>query len=342
MSGGNGHGHRPSSSAASSSQAQAAQQYASRFASAAASAAQPLLGYLSGHATGAEIDVAAVHARGSSGSTITGPAAAENPSLRRRGSLDEDARKKEMRNLDSIISVSPRSIATSNRQLMWEQQFFAKSAQVITQARLTHHAGGSESRDDASTSRGSGFTSGSKRNRWFNLELDESDIFKEELKTWKAVTALLQPSPSTSATPDTSSSSRESSIGGHAQIPSMSIDVLLDVSEMSGNQVLVLTDAQGKRSRVDLAGKSRQQAGHTRENSPKRCNILLERWTISLKPPIPTSPPELPSVYKHCIIVRGPFCPCLWPTCLTIFCGSSFAPYTLSSRLCRHSSCIAS
>ena len=187
------------------------------------------------------------------------------------------------------------------------QQFFAKAAHVITQSRLTHVQLMGEARDDASTSRGSS-SSSSKRNRWFNLELEDSDIFKEELRTWKSVTSLINPLAAVSSDQtDPSSSSRESSLGDYPQIPSMTIDVILDVSEMSGNQVLVLTDTQGKRSRVDLSGKNRPTApaaGHMQErSSPKRCNILLERWTVSLKPPLPSSPPELPSVYKHCIIV---------------------------------------
>jgi hypothetical protein len=95
--GGQHHRSQPSTSAAAQAQAQ---QYAHRFANAAAQAAQPLLGYLSGHAVaGAEITAAAATARAAN------PTSSEEPSAGRRGSLDEDARRKEMRNLDSIVLV---------------------------------------------------------------------------------------------------------------------------------------------------------------------------------------------------------------------------------------------
>ena len=147
--------------------------------------------------------------------------------------------------------------------------------------------------------------------------MDESDIFKEELRTWRSVTTLLgSASPLASARSSRSASSSPSSSGSlaaqasYSAVPAMVIDVILDTSEISGNQVLILNDPNGKRHKVDLSGSGR----HTRragmglpgadEGSPKKCNIVLERWTVSLKGPPPSIPPELPTVYKHCIIVR--------------------------------------
>lgn len=88
----------------------------------------------------------------------------------------------------------------------------------------------------------------------------------------------------------------------------MIIEIILDVSDISANQVLVLNNTrEGKRFRVDLSGKGRTTHLHnptgTIEGSPKKCNIVLERWTLSVRPPRPPGPLELPTVYKHCIIV---------------------------------------
>jgi hypothetical protein len=92
-------------------------------------------------------------------------------------------------------------------------------------------------------------------------------------------------------------------------IPNMVIEVILDVSDISPNQVLVLNDTkQNKRFRVDLSGKGRTTHLHNPasalEGSPRRRNIVLERWTLALNqinpPPVSL---ELPTVYRHCIIV---------------------------------------
>ena len=147
--------------------------------------------------------------------------------------------------------------------------------------------------------------------------MEESEIFKEELRTWRSVTNLLgsaPPLPSARSSRSASSSpSSSGSLAGQANysaVPAMVIDVILDTSDISCNKVLILNDPNGKRHKVDLSGSGRhsRRAGMgipgPDEGSPKKCNIVLERWTVSLKGPPPATPPELPTVYKHCIIVR--------------------------------------
>lgn len=104
----------------------------------------------------------------------------------------------------------------------------------------------------------------------------------------------------------------------YTNVPSMVVEIILDVSDISPNQVLVLNNTrEGKRFRVDLSGKGRTTHLHNPtgaiEGSPKKCNIVLERWTLSLRPPLPNGPLELPTVYKHCIIVGIPLAGC--PVC---------------------------
>jgi hypothetical protein len=122
--------------------------------------------------------------------------------------------------------------------------------------------------------------------------MEELDIFRDELRTWRSVTSLV------------------ASGGG---IPSMVIDVVLDVSDLSANQVLVLNEANGRRSRVrttpaglsSLTNRAPASLGPPRGpnggRSPQRANLLLERWTVDLSPPEPSTAPELPGVYKQCI-----------------------------------------
>jgi hypothetical protein len=135
--------------------------------------------------------------------------------------------------------------------------------------------------------------------------MDEIDVFKEELKTWKSVTSTLH-----QAEIDAATRSGPATTGTGLLVPSMVIDVILDVSDMFGNQVLVLNDAtrDGKRLRVDLSRQAERNkpGGHASSNdSPQRCNVVIEQWTLALRAPAPAVSPELPSVYKHCIIVRA-------------------------------------
>jgi Autophagy-related protein 13 len=120
--------------------------------------------------------------------------------------------------------------------------------------------------------------------------MEEYDVFRDELRTWRSVTSL--------------------TAGGGA-IPVMIIDVLLDLADLSANQVLVLNEANGRRSRVRTVQNPRFLAGDPAPRgaprgadggrSPRRPNLLLERWTVELSPPAPPVPPELPGVYKQCI-----------------------------------------
>ncbi|KAK4704832.1 autophagy-related protein 13, partial [Phenoliferia sp. Uapishka_3] len=217
------------------------------------------------------------------------------------------------------------------------QHFYAKTCAVVSQARMTHVEDTSSSSASSGgqgatssplssglgqpgrrgsrasspplrrgASAGAGAATPTKRtNRWFNLELSDTDHFRAELKTWRSVSSLLSPSPS--PLPSPSPSSHLSSV------PPMILDIILDTCGMTPNQVLVLSDNRGRRFRVDSSPMSSSPGpqspsgiGSSGVRSPRitRPNVILERWTLSLVPPYnPTSSPELPSVYKAAIIL---------------------------------------
>ncbi|KAL8279473.1 hypothetical protein RQP46_008035 [Phenoliferia psychrophenolica] len=215
------------------------------------------------------------------------------------------------------------------------QHFYAKTCAVVSQARMTHledttsttSTGGSAGIASPLASGSGGAGSHGRRlsragtpprsrgasagpplkrtNRWFNLELSETDHFRQELKTWRSVSSLLSPTPSPSPSPTHSLSPSASS-----SVPPMVLDIILDTCGMTPNQVLVLSDQRGRRVRVDSSPSpptsTSSPAPSSGVRSPRitRPNVILERWTLSLVAPFqPTPAPELPSVYKQAIVL---------------------------------------
>lgn len=93
-------------------------------------------------------------------------------------------------------------------------------------------------------------------------------------------------------------------------MPPMVLDIVLDTSDMTASQYLVLSDQRGRRSRVNLTPSSyptnRPASPAPGVRSPRaasRPNIVLETWTLSFAPATPAPPPELPAVYKNAITV---------------------------------------
>lgn len=98
----------------------------------------------------------------------------------------------------------------------------------------------------------------------FNLETEDTDLFREELRMYRNVTRMLDAGD---------------------PVPKLSMDILLDVSELNPTQALVLRDGP-TRIKVDQS----------------TYNIVLESWDIHLLPPAPAltaSSVEVPLVYKQ-------------------------------------------
>ncbi|GAA5935676.1 hypothetical protein JCM1841_004940 [Sporobolomyces salmonicolor] len=230
------------------------------------------------------------------------------------------------------------------------QHFYAKTCAIVSQSRMTHLSSADNERAPAAASTtslssvaggvgpvnrrpvGGAATAGKKKgertNSWFNLTLPEADLFRTQLKTWRCVSALLFPS---TASPSSSSPSFTSAA------PPLVLSVLLDVSDLTPNQVLVFSDQRGRRVRVDPAlagspvassagpspglrsprsGAAGSAGGGGHGQAP---TVVLERWELTLDAHSASSPSssssssstsalqapspsELPSVYKHSIL----------------------------------------
>ncbi|KAG0212237.1 autophagy protein 13 [Mortierella sp. NVP41] len=149
------------------------------------------------------------------------------------------------------------------------QNFYVKVIQIVVLARVTHtdvHAG--------STPR-----KGSLRGvPLFNLELEDLDIYKEDAKFWRAVAITESP-------------------------PTMLVELFLDTSELSSNQMLVLMDENNRKNRVDVSGAGINSTVSTPQGQGRtRKNIILESWSLNLSNTLPDPVPEPPVVYKKSII----------------------------------------
>lgn len=145
------------------------------------------------------------------------------------------------------------------------QNLFLKAAVLVAQARIK------------TTPLGAG-----KTNKWFSLETDEIDEFRNDFRLWKTCSAFEHP------------------------FPAMVIETYLDASRLSPSQCLVVVDDNGKRWDVLAALNSSETSDDSPTSRRRNTEVILERWRLELKP-TPTEDIEdfgqtLPTIYKKCII----------------------------------------
>ncbi|RPA96619.1 hypothetical protein L873DRAFT_1693798 [Choiromyces venosus 120613-1] len=126
-----------------------------------------------------------------------------------------------------------------------------------------------------------------KVNKWFNIELDETEAFRGELDLWRYGDSF-EPRP-----------------------PPLIIETYLDTRDLTANQSLVILDTEGKKWNVDEAtDAAAARAGLNAEprrsvrGGPARHEVILERWTVELGASFNVAlSPELPVVYKKGIVM---------------------------------------
>ncbi|KAF7719854.1 Uncharacterized protein PECH_007758 [Penicillium ucsense] len=121
-----------------------------------------------------------------------------------------------------------------------------------------------------------------KINRWFNVEIEDTDALREQLWTWRTCDATTN------------------------RPPPLIIETYLDPAGLSNKQSLVILDEHGKRWDVQdsIAGFRDTGLNPSRQDSD---DVILERWRIELGDA--TSKPSadlgsmLPTVYKKSIVL---------------------------------------
>ncbi|GAD96094.1 autophagy protein Atg13, putative [Paecilomyces variotii No. 5] len=120
-------------------------------------------------------------------------------------------------------------------------------------------------------------------NRWFNVELDETDVLREHLRTWRSCDA------------------------NENRPPPMIIETYLDGGELTNNQSLVIIDDNGKRWDVLEALAASRGAPSARLTKSSQNEVILERWRVELGAASGRPPADLgsilPTVYKKSIVL---------------------------------------
>ncbi|EAW11297.1 putative autophagy protein Atg13 [Aspergillus clavatus NRRL 1] len=120
-------------------------------------------------------------------------------------------------------------------------------------------------------------------NRWFNVEIEDTDILREQLRTWRT-------SDATENRP-----------------PPLVIETYLDTKGLTNNQSLVVLDENGKRWDVLEAIATSGQAHPVRPLQSNSDDVILERWRVELGPASSKPPADLgsilPTVYKKSIVL---------------------------------------
>ncbi|KAI0201525.1 hypothetical protein F4808DRAFT_459655 [Astrocystis sublimbata] len=124
-----------------------------------------------------------------------------------------------------------------------------------------------------------------RTSRWFQLDTDDIDDFKEEFRIWKTCG------------------------GFDNRPPPLVIETYLDASRLNSGQSLVALDEDGKRWDVVEAINSSDQSSDSstgRQGKPVT-HVVLERWRIELKgapaDDLEDFGPLLPTVYKKAIVL---------------------------------------
>lgn len=134
------------------------------------------------------------------------------------------------------------------------QNFYNKAAQVIVQGRINI---------SPVYSRGQ-----PKINKWFNLDLEETDAFREELKQWRSIDAF----------------------DSQNAIPPLVVETYLDAKNLNSHQSLVLETSDGRSEPV------------FKDNS--MTEVVIERWIVEfVNGNDSNNQDDLPVIYKKCIVL---------------------------------------
>ncbi|KIW99145.1 uncharacterized protein Z519_00808 [Cladophialophora bantiana CBS 173.52] len=151
------------------------------------------------------------------------------------------------------------------------QNFHTKSALIILQSRVDLAPAYSQKTDNK------------RVNRWFNIDIEETDEYKDDIKRWKTCDVE------------------------YNRPPPLVIEIFLSTESLQQGQRLVIVDEDGKRWDVmNTLMSARSASRGSQRRMADIDEVILERWTIELGEPTAPIPPDLamvlPLVYKKSIV----------------------------------------
>ncbi|OQV00522.1 hypothetical protein CLAIMM_06005 [Cladophialophora immunda] len=151
------------------------------------------------------------------------------------------------------------------------QNFHTKSALIILQSRVELAPAYSQKTNDK------------RVNRWFNIDIEETDEYKDDIKRWKTCDVE------------------------YNRPPPLVIEVFLSTESLQQGQRLVIVDEDGKRWDVMNTLMSARSASRSSQRRMGDIDeVILERWTVELGEQTAPIPPDLamvlPLVYKKSIV----------------------------------------
>lgn len=153
------------------------------------------------------------------------------------------------------------------------QNIYSKASTVILQARMQV------------TPIRVGKSLDTRKSKWFQLDTDDIDDFREEFRVWKQCGSF------------------------ENRPPPLVIETYLDTTRLKGGQSLVILDENGKRWDVVEALSSFDQSSDGSSGRQKEpiTRLVLERWRVELKGKPPDQLDDfgqlLPTVYKKAIVL---------------------------------------
>lgn len=151
------------------------------------------------------------------------------------------------------------------------QNFHTKAALIILHSRVDLAPAYSKGKDER------------RVNRWFNIELDETDDYKDDIRRWRTCD-LKENRP-----------------------PPLVIEIFLNTDGLNQSQRLVILDEDGRRYDVMNALAASQDGRHGKRRASTDNEVVLERWLIQLHDHDSGLPPDLaqilPLVYKKSIVL---------------------------------------
>jgi autophagy-related protein 13 len=188
----------------------------------------------------------------------------DSPPTQNSGSSDDFSAARQEQPADNAVA----QIQRLNQVI---QNFHTKAALIILHSRVDLPPAYSKGKEER------------RVNRWFNIELDETDDYKDDIRRWKTCD-LKENRP-----------------------PPLVIEILLNTDGLNQSQRLVILDEDGRRYDVMNALAASQDGRHGKRRASTDNEVVLERWLIQLHDHNSGPPPDLaqilPLVYKKSIVL---------------------------------------